>query len=349
MADAPRKITIKLKPVGAKPAVVVPKPAPAAAAPTPAPAPEVPVEPTPAPVAEVPVEPTPAPVAEVPMEPIPAPAPEATLEPLTELEPIPAEAPAAPAPAAPKITLKKPLKVGVAPAAPAEAPATPAAEEAPAQLAKRQTSRIELPAEITQAPMSDSSEAPTIKLKPISETASEAPENPQAAKSKTARIELDAVLGGIQTNTPLANTTQKTIKLKRATPAAAPKPTASAPMSSVAAAPADAAEAPTLKLKRPGAPALKKDAPKPAAAEPELEQLESLDDLDMTPLAGMPAGPVEESTGAKIFTIIAVAAAAVAIIVTILLCGILQKHGASPDGSEPTGNTLHALPFERLF
>lgn len=340
MADAPRKITIKLKPVGAKPAVVVPKPAPAAAAPTPAPAPEVPVEPTPAPVAEV------------PMEPIPAPAPEATLEPLTELEPIPAEAPAAPAPAAPKITLKKPLKVGVdptAPAAAAEAPATPAAEEAPAQLAKRQTSRIELPAEITQAPMSDSSEAPTIKLKPISETASEAPENPQAAKSKTARIELDAVLGGIQTNTPLANTTQKTIKLKRATPAAAPKPTASAPMSSVAAAPADAAEAPTLKLKRPGAPALKKDAPKPAAAEPELEQLESLDDLDMTPLAGMPAGPVEESTGAKIFTIIAVAAAAVAIIVTILLCGILQKHGASPDGSEPTGNTLHALPFERLF
>lgn len=340
MADAPRKITIKLKPVGAKPAVVVPKPAPAAAAPTPAPAPEVPVEPTPAPVAEV------------PMEPIPAPAPDATLEPLTELEPIPAEAPAAPAPAAPKITLKKPLKVGVAPAAPAapaEAPATPAAEEAPAQLAKRQTSRIELPAEITQAPMSDSSEAPTIKLKPISETASEAPENPQAAKSKTARIELDAVLGGIQTNTPLANTTQKTIKLKRATPAAAPKPTASAPMSSVAAAPADAAEAPTLKLKRPGAPALKKDAPKPAAAEPELEQLESLDDLDMTPLAGMPAGPVEESTGAKIFTIIAVAAAAVAIIVTILLCGILQKHGASPDGSEPTGNTLHALPFERLF
>lgn len=346
MAEAPRKITIKLKPVGAKPATVVSKPAPAAAAPAPAPAPEAPVEPAPAPVAEAPMEPIPAPAAEVAT-------PEVTLEPLTELEPIAAEAPAAPAPAptAPKITLKKPLKVGVAPAAPAPeaAPATPPAEEAPAQLAKRQTSRIELPAEITQAPMSDSSEAQTIKLKPISETASEAPENPQAAKSKTARIELDAVLGGIQTNTPLANTTQKTIKLKRATPTAAPKPTASAPMSAVSAAPADAAEAPTLKLKRPGAPTLKKEAPKPAVAEPELEQLESLDDLDMTPLASMPTAPAEESTGAKIFTIIAVAAAAVAIIVTILLCGILQKHGASPDGSEPTGNTLHSLPFERLF
>ena len=345
MAEAPRKITIKLKPVGAKPATVVSKPAPAAAAPAPAPAPEVPVEPAPAPVAEAPMEPIPAPAAEVAT-------PEVTLEPLTELEPIAAEASAAPAPApvAPKITLKKPLKVGVAPAAPAPeaAPATPPAEEAPAQLAKRQTSRIELPAEITQAPMSDSSEAQTIKLKPISETASEAPENPQAAKSKTARIELDAVLGGIQTNTPLANTTQKTIKLKRAAPAATPKPTASAPMSSVSAAPADAAEAPTLKLKRPGAPVLKKDAPKPAA-EPELEQLESLDDLDMAPLADIPSAPAEESTGAKVFTIIAVAAAAVAIIVTLVLCGILQKHGASPDGSEPTGNTLHSLPFERLL
>ena len=315
MAEAPRKITIKLRPVGAKAA---PAAAPAA---TPAPA-AAPVE---APVAPAPA---PAPVAAAPVE-TPA-APEVALEPV-ELTPIPET----PAPEA------------------APAPAAPTPEEM-AQQAKRQTSRIELPPEMKQ-PMNADTEAPTIKLKPISATAHEAPENPQAAKSKTARIELDAVLGGIQTNTPIANTTQKTIKLKRVAPAGGAKPTSSAPMSSVSpAAPAAPAaggsEAPTIKLQRPGL-GLKKDAPKPAAApaaEPELESLDSLEPLeDLGSLPDLPNAP--ESAGGKAFTIIAIIAAAASIIATLIVCGIVQKHAASPDGSPATGNTLHQLPFERLF
>lgn len=316
MAEAPRKITIKLRPVGAKAA---PAAAPAA---TPAPA-AAPVE---APVAPAPA-PAPAPVAAAPVE-TPATS-EVTLEPV-ELTPIPET----PAPEA------------------APAPAAPTPEEM-AQQAKRQTSRIELPPEMKQ-PMNADTEAPTIKLKPISATAHEAPENPQAAKSKTARIELDAVLGGIQTNTPIANTTQKTIKLKRVAPAGGAKPTNSAPMSSVspAAPAAGGSEAPTIKLQRPGL-GLKKDAPKPAAApaaEPELESLDSLEPLeDLGSLPDLTPTAAPESAGAKAFTIIAIIAAAASIIVTLIVCGILQKHAASPDGSPATGNTLHQLPFERIF
>lgn len=296
MADAPRKITIKLRPVGAKAAPAAATPA-AAAAPTPPPA---------------------APVA----------APEV--------------APAAPA-AAPEVAAKVET--------PAAAPApTPDMVEIPpeemAQQAKRQTSRIELPPEMVNQPMNAEPEAPTIKLKPISANAHEAPENPQAAKSKTARIELDAVLGGIQTNTPLANTTQKTIKLKRATPTTTAKATTSAPIAPVADKPAGGTEAPTLKLQRP---ILKKDAPKPAAAEPELEQLEPLEDLDLSPLPEVASAPVVESTGAKAFTIVAIVAAVAASIAAAIVCGIIQKHAASPDGSPATGNTIHSLPFERLF
>jgi hypothetical protein len=258
------------------------------------------------------------------------------------LKSVNAPAPAAEAPAAPAAEVPA-----------AETPAAPAAEEA-AQQAKRQTSRIELPPELTDKPMSEGGEAKAIELKPISETAAEASENPQAAKSKTARIELDAVLGGIQTNTPLANTTQKTIKLKRAVPAGGAKPTTSAPIGSAPAAPTGtASEAPTIKLKRPTSLSLKKDAPAPAAAdkpaEPELESLDSLESLEpLDDMTMMPLVPAEESAGKKAFTAIAIAAAALGIIATIILCVILQKHAASPDGSAPTGNTLHSLPFERF-
>ncbi|MBQ9693962.1 MAG: hypothetical protein IJV69_04325, partial [Kiritimatiellae bacterium] len=282
-----------------------------------------------------------------------------------KLRPVGAKAaPAAPVAAAPAAPATPVAEVPAAPATPVtppapEVPAAPVEELTPipevtptpeevAQQAKRQTSRIELPPEITQQPMNADTEAPTIKLKPISATAQEAPENPQAAKSKTARIELDAVLGGIQTNTPLANTTQKTIKLKRMAPAGGSKPTTSAPISAVPPT-GGSSEAPTIKLKRPAGLSLKKDEPKPAA-EPELESLEPLESLDDLPaIPDIPAAPVVESTGAKAFTIVAIVAAAASLIVTLIVCGILQKHAASPDGSPATGNTLHALPFERLF
>lgn len=295
MADAPRKITIKLRPVGAKAAPAAATPAPAAPTPAPAPVP-----------AEEPVE----------MTPIP-------------------ETPTA--------------EAAATPAAPAPTPAPELKAEELAQQAKRQTSRIELPPEITKQPMSGDAEAPTIKLKPISDTAQEAPENPQAAKSKTARIELDAVLGGIQTNTPLANTTQKTIKLKRVAPAGSAKPTTSAPMSPIKAPAGASAEAPTIKLQRPAKLNLQKDASAPTATEPELETLEPLEDLDLSPISASPATPVEESAGAKAFTVAAIVAAVASLVATAIVCIVLQKHGASPDGSPVTGNTMHSLPFERLF
>lgn len=336
MAEEPRKkITIKLRPAGARPASAAaapaPAPAPAPAAPAPAPveasAPATPPTPPPAPEAPAPAPATPAPAAETP-----APAPAA-------------------APATPKITLKRPT-----PAAPA---ATPDGMAAASQQAKRQTSRIELPPELTDKPMAADAEAATIKLKPISQTATpekaETPEAVQAKKSKTARIELDSVLGNIQSNAPLSNTTQKTIKLQRQVRPAAPKPTTSAPMASVAGGAAgDATEAKTIKLARPGgAPkptlGLKKNvgAPKAEEAEPmeQLESLESLDDLPAMPTAA----PVVESTGAKIFTIIGIISAVASIIVTAAVCLILQKHAASPNGTPATGNTLHSLPFERVL
>ena len=261
-----------------------------------------------------------------------------------KLRPVGAKPAGAPTPPAP-------------PAAPVAAPAAPAAEvgtEA-AQQAKRQTSRIELPPELIQQPMNAASATPAtppadagkeaaVTLKPISSDAAPAKEETQAAKSKTARIALDSVLGGIQANAPLANTTQKTIKLKRATPAPSLKPKASAPMAPVGAKPAD--EEKTIKLKRPATLSLKRDAAPAPAAEPELEPLENLDDVPLAPLDGTPAAPVQESTGAKVFTIISVVAACASIIVTLILCIILQKQAASPDGSPATGNTLHSLPFK---
>lgn len=321
----PRKITIKLRPVGAKPAAAAKPEAPAgAAAPTPAPA--AAPEPAVAPVAEAPAPEAPAAT--------PA-APEADKRQTARVDLPPEvaqpETPAAavpPKPSKPTIVIKK---VGAATPAPA-----PAAEQA-----KRQTSRIELPPEITQQPMNPQGEA-TVRLKPISQTATPAPEdNTQAAKSKTARIALDSVLGGIQSNTPLSNTTQKTIKLKRSVPSPTAKPAASAPMASVGAA---TGEEKTIKLKRPAALGLKKDAPKPEA-EPALEALESLDELEELPAV---SAPVAESAGAKAFTIVGIIAAALSVIATIVLCVVLQKQAASPNGAEATGNTLHSLPFQRF-
>ncbi|MDO5463072.1 MAG: hypothetical protein Q4F99_06285, partial [bacterium] len=227
-----------------------------------------------------------------------------------------------------------------------------------AQQAKRQTSRIELPPELTSAPM-NAQEATTIRLKPISQTATPAGEDAQASKSKTARIALDSVLGGIQANTPLSNTTQKTIKLKRAAaPAAAGKSTPSAPMA--AAAPAGE-EDKTIKLnKRPAGLSIKKPAlglkkpvtpeATPAATEDgleNLETLESLDDMPSTPMMGVQ--PVEAESGAlKIFTIIGSIAAAAAVVIGIMLWFTMQNQACSPDGSEPTGNTLHSFSMQRF-
>lgn len=245
-----------------------------------------------------------------------------TVEPVAPITP---EASAAPAPEVPS-----------APMPSAEPTPEPTAEQT-----KRQTSRIELPPELVQQPMT--AEAPTLKIKKISETASEAPDAAQAAKSKTARIALDSVLGGIQSNTPLANTTQKTIKLKRAVPSTTTHQTTSTPITPV---PAPASEEKTIKLKRPAGLTLKKDAPKPVEDEG-LEPLEELEPIAET--APQAPAPAVVSKGMKVFTAISVAAAAISIIVTLVLCGVLQRQAASPNGEKATGNTLHSLPFQRVF
>ena len=361
MAEEPRKkITIKLRPVGQKAApAAAPAPATTAAPAAPTPPPATVAEQPPAASAPMPSVEAAAP-APAPAEAAPAAAPEAPKAPDTPiaLKPV---ASAAAVPASEAVTQKFVPKKIVPPAG-ADAPAAPAPAEGAAQQAKRQTSRIELPPEITEQSVPVSDTAVTIKLKPISKTATpetaETPEAVQAKKSKTARIELDSVLGNIQSNAPLANTTQKTIKLQRhPRVTTATKPTTSAPMTSVTeAAPGETQEAKTIKLARPGGAkpslGLKKNtgAPtKPTEAAP-IEQLETLESLDDdSALAPIPAAPVAESTGAKVFTIISIVAAVASIIVTAVLCIILQKHGASPNGSPATGNTLHSLPFERVL
>ncbi len=313
----PRKLTIKLRPVGAK--------APAAGASTPTPAPVTTPPPTPAPAAEAP-----APAVETPITEAPVPS-------------TPAEAPTAPAVETP---VEEPPKAAPAPVA--EAPVT----TPDPNLAKRQTARVQLPEGLLPT-----SEEKTIKLKPVSSVPAEPAVDQQAAKSKTARIALDSVLGGISANAPIGGTTQKTIKLKRAGGAPAVKPTASAPMPAVPEeAPAaiggdDPAAGATIKLKRPGL-TLKKPnapAPKPTASDDGLESLDTLEPLEELPeLAPLPPLPAEETMGAKILTIAAIAAAVVGIILTIVTCMVIQKQAASPDGSAPTGNTLHVFSFNRL-
>ncbi len=247
-----------------------------------------------------------------------------------------------PTPSAPVAPATPEAASAPAPEAPSAAmPSVEASPKSTVEQTKRQTSRIELPPELVHQPMT--AEAPTLKIKPISETAVEAPDAAQAAKSKTARIALDSVLGGIQSNTPLANTTQKTIKLKRAVPSTSTHPTTSTPIAPV---PAPASEEKTIKLKRPAGLTLKKDAPKPA----EEEGLEPLEELEAIPeTAPQPPAPPAVSKGMKVFTAISIAAAAVSIIVTLVLCGVLQRQAASPNGEKATGNTLHSLPFQRMF
>lgn len=324
---APRKLTIKLRPVGAKPAVPA---ATAPAAPTPAPAPA----PVPPPAPEAPVVEEMTPVVDTPS----TPTPEVKVE-------------------APEVKVEAPEVKAEAPEAKVETPEVTVTTDA-AQQAKRQTSRIELPPELTSAPM-NAQEATTIRLKPISQTATPATEDAQASKSKTARIALDSVLGGIQANTPLANTTQKTIKLKRAAaPATAGKSTTSTPMAS---APSAGEDDKTIKLnKRPAGISIKKPTlglkkpitlePKPAATDDgleNLETLESLDDMPSAPMMGVP--PVEAESGAqKIFTIIGSIAAAGAVIIGIMLWFTMHNQACSPDGSEPTGNTLHSFSMKQF-
>ena len=319
----PRKITIKLRSVGAKPAIgVKPATAPAASAPTPA---AEPPAPPPAPAPETPpatTVPTPS-AATIPPPPVEASAPEAKGAGL-------------------------PSAVQAPPAAPEAKPATPSAPSATAEQAKRQTSRIELPPEITQQPMAGGDAEPTIKLKPISQTAKPAEENPQAAKSKTARIALDSVLGGIQADAPLSNTTQKTIKIKRPSESAAPKPTLSKPMTPVGEATPPSEQKTIKAVKRPSLSLNKTPPKKPEAASDDgMESLEELEDLSSIP--EMPALPAQESAGAKAFTIVGIVAAAIGLILTIVTCIVMQKQAAKPyEGAENTPNTLHSLPFSRF-
>lgn len=286
------------------------------------------------------------------MTPSPKPRPTIRLRPVgVKIKPVGAPAaPAAETPAAP---------VAAAPVAAepvAEAPVPPTdAVAAVANEAKSKTACIPLAPETVAQATADAAAAPaapaegeTPELKPLSsatqniptEALQEAtPEQRQAAKSKTARIALDSVLGGIAAAAPMGGSTQKTIKLKRMQPTtvtttsktATPIPTASSDSK------------PTIKL-RGTTPkvTLKKDA---AGAAPEMEELETLDESEMSPISGQTAAPVAEPN--KAFSIIAIITGVAAVLVVAVLICCMGSQAGTPGGA-PTANTLGSLPFDPL-
>lgn len=214
---------------------------------------------------------------------------------------------------------------------------TPAVESTPpsdSKIAKSTTVRIPL-----EDGFGIDSNAPTMKVKSISAltqhieadaVSNAAATTNQAAKSKTARIALDSVLSGINGESPLSGSIPaKTIKLKRMTP------TADSSTGSSAA---------TIKIKRPGASsgiALKKA---PIASVSTEAELSLIDDLDMTNLAELSNVSVPQATENKAFTVIAIIAASITLLVTGALIFCTGAQTGSPDGN-PTGNTLSSISF----
>ena len=159
----------------------------------------------------------------------------------------------------------------------------------------------------------------------------------QASKSKTSRISLDSAIG-VAPMTPMSGdkSEPKTIRLKRPADLAAPSPKVStAPirqtsripdsvLPTVEAAAAEAAtvtQKKTLKIRRPGA-------AEAAAAEGEAFP----EGVQMTPIEAMEPLPQES----KVFTVIAVTAAAACVIASLLLTVCLGAHAVGPVANKNT-------------
>lgn len=259
------------------------------------------------------------------------------------VSPVSPASPGAPRP----ITVR--LKPVTKPATPVMPPVKPVIDESAA---------LEQPAP-EQAPVVEAS-TPTVVLKPIAPAAAPvAPVSPvapkpvsplngvqaQAAKSKTSRITLDSAIG-VSPSIPIAASNEpKTIRLKRPTDLAAPAPAAAiqtpsaksgtapirqtsripdAVVESAAAEAATVTQKKTLKIKRPGV------SVDPAGISEGGDSGSSdFAGVQMTPLTDLTSLP-EESQGSKIFTLIAVGAAAASLVLGFALMWCLLASGVGP-------------------
>lgn len=265
---------------------------------------------------------------------------------------IPSSSPVSPvtpaAPGAPRpITVR--LKPVTKPATPVM-PVKPAGDEPVA---------LEQPAPAAAA---ETAPTPTVVLKPVTSAATPvAPVSPvapvvpkpaaasplsgvqaQAAKSKTSRITLDSAIG-VAPSIPIATASEpKTIRLKRPTDLAAPaaaiqppsvksgtapiRQTSRIPDAIVESAAAEAStvtQKKTLKIKRPGI-----SVADTAASEGGDVGSSDFGGVQMTPLTDLSA--VQESQGSKVFTMIAVGAAAASLVLGFALMWCLLASGVGP-------------------
>lgn len=267
-------------------------------------------------------------------------APAAGLQPMAQPEPV-EQVTATPLSTNPRVTARVPIPnlsetdtvATVAAPVPPPAAFTPAA---PATVRLRPVSQqgaaaSAAPAAVTpvMTPMQ-----PTPPPTPGSHPLPDGPKPPsgaqvQAAKSKTSRISLDSAIGA-----PMGGdkAEPKTIRLKRPADLAAPAPKVStAPIRQtsripdsalppVEAASVDAStvtQKKTLKIKRPG---MSAEAAAASAAEGE-----AFPDVQMIPLDAM-----DLPSESKVFTVIAVAAAAACVIASLLLTWCLGAHAVGP-------------------
>ncbi len=264
---------------------------------------------------------------------------------------------------------------------PGEAAASPAGDVAkgipvpPSEAAKKQTSRIDLPATEARGPGND--DIKTVKVKPATPPpkpgADPLPPGPkplspaqvQASKSKTSRISLEAALGAIE-EMPPQKTMPKTIRLKRPSdlpagasgggaPAAptspgmqAPNLTAHLPTAKVATQQlgdlskesdnSSITRRKTIKVKRPGAPsAVKVDAT--SDEPPEQEGSPAKNKTPSLPPGMKPIGLVEAESMHVAFVV----GAAAALIVTLGLIWILAAQTFGPNAAV-TGYTHASGP-----
>lgn len=172
----------------------------------------------------------------------------------------------------------------------------------------------------------------------------------QAAKSKTSRISLDSAIGVA----PVGNTSPKTIKLKRPVDLGMPKSVSGSSKSATAqlhqtsripeaAAPNDGAsvtQKKTLKIKRPGL--AHKNPQTEGAAEGEAPATDEPVFQNLTPINSADFGGKKES---NVFTGIAIAVAAIAVIVLFLLNFCLGTHAMGPAAGP---NSLATIPGPEL-
>ncbi len=171
-----------------------------------------------------------------------------------------------------------------------------------------------------------------------------------AAKSKTSRIALDEVIG--VTSAPLSSggtggTTEevKTIRLKRPAALGAVKPAGAPTPQEIP--DSEMTQKKTIKMKRPGLAVKSGESAAAESADGELE----LQPLSQEDLAAFAAGGATGAPDNKALSVIAILAASVAIIVSLLtICatGAQALNTNVQDQPQPNANTLHSIDAPSL-